>query len=149
MAWLKTVTNAWCTSYRMHEPDLLKCIFGCRGHNDDLSHYLECHVLWSHLNEAFVGHVAPCKAGKVNYLNPTKQKVIIISSAFETYHALKISLKHVVVQALSTSRFAEINRIAMRLITERRDTHPGLFPVCDRIGQEQAAWESLLHPSSG
>ena len=149
MAWLKTVTNAWCTSYRMHEPELLNCIFGCRGHRDDLSHYLECHILWSHLNEAFAGHVAPCKAGKVNYLHPTFQKVIIISAAFETYHALKISLRHVVAQAFSISRFSEINRIAVRLITEKRDIHYDLFPACECLGQEQAAQESLLHPSSG
>ena len=86
----------------MHEPELLACIFGCKHHKDDLSHYLECGILWSHLNEAFARHVAPSKAGKVNYLHPSRCKVILISSAFEVYHALKISLRDLVNESQST-----------------------------------------------
>ena len=42
LAWLKTITNGWCTSTRMHEPVHLKCIFGCRDAKDCISHYLKC-----------------------------------------------------------------------------------------------------------
>ena len=34
MSWLKTSTNAWCTSSRMHESPILPCIFGCKDAKD-------------------------------------------------------------------------------------------------------------------
>ena len=39
---LKTWLNGWVTSHRMHEPNLLPCIFGCAGEQDTLSHYVMC-----------------------------------------------------------------------------------------------------------
>ena len=29
ICWLKTFCNGWCTSFRMHEPIFLPCVFGC------------------------------------------------------------------------------------------------------------------------
>jgi len=37
---LRTWANAWTTSYRMHETQLLYCIFGCVGCLDTQQHYL-------------------------------------------------------------------------------------------------------------
>ena len=54
MAWFKTVTNAWTTSYRMHEPIRLRCLFGCDA-PDRIDHYMSCLTLWSILHEAFGG----------------------------------------------------------------------------------------------
>ena len=47
LCWLKTLCNGWCTSYRMHEPIKLTCVFGCSGEKDNLQHYLLCRNLWS------------------------------------------------------------------------------------------------------
>ena len=47
---LKTWANAWTTSYRLHEPFLCTCVFGCRGEPDALQHYLRCPQLWRHLS---------------------------------------------------------------------------------------------------
>ena len=45
---IKTWANAWATSSRMHEADVLPCIFGCGcGEVDSLEHYLSCDPLWT------------------------------------------------------------------------------------------------------
>jgi len=43
---LRTWTNAWCTSSRLHEASALPCLFGCVGFPDNLKHYLRCPILW-------------------------------------------------------------------------------------------------------
>ena len=48
LCWVKTISNAWTTSYRMHEQTLMPCIFGCgQGVPDRCSHYIVCPVLWA------------------------------------------------------------------------------------------------------
>ena len=39
---LKSWTNGWATSHRMHEDHALDCVLGCSGCRDSLSHYLHC-----------------------------------------------------------------------------------------------------------
>ena len=129
LAWLKTVTNGWCTSTRMHEAIILRCIFGCKDKKDDLTHYLECTVLWSLIDEVFVGCVAPSKSGRINYIQPSVQNVCLISVAFEVYHALKIGLRDTVACAVSTLRFAEIAKVASKLISEKYERNVRLFRV--------------------
>ena len=46
MALIRTWSNGWFTSVRMHEPIALPCIFGCDA-GDTLHHYLKCDVLWT------------------------------------------------------------------------------------------------------
>ena len=103
----------------MQEPVKLGCIFGCRDEPDRLGHYLQCHIFWSMFNEVFVGMIDPQSFGKVNYLNPSPRKVIIISCAFEVYHALKIGLRYKVDNAFASRRFSEIYRISHKLILEK------------------------------
>ena len=103
MAWFKTVTNAWCTSSRLHEPVILNCIFGCRNEIDRISHYLECHVLWAILAEVFPGDIANSPHSRVNYVNPSLRKLCLISSAFEIYHAMKIGLRSTVPNMITNS----------------------------------------------
>ena len=49
MMYIKTMTNSWFTSRRLANAGVRKLIyiFGCEGCEDDLSHYLQCHVIWS------------------------------------------------------------------------------------------------------
>ena len=103
----------------MHEPIRLPCIFGCRGEHDQISHYLECQILWSIINEVFEGYVHPLAIGRVNYLEPNASRVIVISAAFEIYHALKIGLRETVDHAIACKRFKEIYRVSHKLITAK------------------------------
>ena len=128
MAWFKTVTNAWCTSSRMHESSQLQCIFGCRDCKDMLGHYVECNILWSILHESFGGVFPPSKVSRLNYQHPSQQNIIVISAAFEIYHALKIGLRHIVDDSQATQRFAEIIRIASKLAVESRTSHANVLP---------------------
>ena len=43
---MKSWTNAWTTSSRMHEAELLPCLFDCPDALDTLDHYLACDRLW-------------------------------------------------------------------------------------------------------
>ena len=113
----------------MSEPILLNCIFGCTDCKDRLSHYLICNILWSILDEAFSGEIAPTSYSRVNYLTPSLKKIIIISAAFEIYHALKIGLRHEVDIAQSSRKFGEMYRIASRLASDKRAAHIKTFPI--------------------
>ena len=108
IAWLKTITNAWCTTHRMHEDSRLNCIFGCRTSPDRIDHYLVCPILWSILDEGFGGNLTPCIFSRLNFSAPCERKLHIIAAAFEIYHALKISLRSVVDVANTTHIFAPI-----------------------------------------
>ena len=118
MSWLKTSTNAWCTSSRMHESPILPCIFGCKDATDVLSHYLKCDILWSLICEAFVGDLSPCLMSRMSFIEPTQRKLIHIACAFEMYHALKIGQRHVVDAAIVSGRFSEVIRVSTILADE-------------------------------
>ena len=49
---LKTIINSWSTSHRVGESELLPCIFGCSGCEDNLKHYLWCDPLWTQVASA-------------------------------------------------------------------------------------------------
>ena len=132
IAWLKTVTNGWCTSERMHEVVKLPCIFGCNAALDNLKHYLECRILWSLIDEAFCGLIHPLPIGRVNYLDPNTDNVILISAAFEIYHALKIGLREVVLSAIQSMRFGDVCRISRKLILEKLRESRGRLVVLPR-----------------
>ena len=48
MMYIKTMTNSWFTSRPLANAGVpqLNCIFGCEDCADDLSHYLQCQVIW-------------------------------------------------------------------------------------------------------
>ena len=112
IAWLKTVTNAWCTSHRMHETNKLNCIFGCRTSPDRLDHYITCNLLWSLLHEAFGGDFTPCLFARLNFSMPCERNLYILAAAFDIYHGLKIGLREVVDEANVSLRFATISHNA-------------------------------------
>ena len=76
-------------------------------------------TLWSIINEVFRGLVHPLPIGKVNYLEPSTNSVIVISVAFELYHALKIGLRETVETALACKKFEEIYRVSHKLIRDK------------------------------
>ena len=95
-----------------------------------LDHYMlcgSCPILWSILHEAFEGTIAPTVVGRLNYIKPSKKQVILISAAFEIYHALKIGLRSIVDESQASQRFAEIIRIASKLAKESHSAHLAIF----------------------
>ena len=115
IAWLKTVANAWTTSYRMHERTRLKCLFGCDA-PDRIDHYLDCYILWSILHDSFEGEFPPSLFARLNFsISPSRKMLIVIATAFEIYHALKIGQRSIVDQCLLSGRFAPVVRVATKL----------------------------------
>ena len=126
IAWFKTVTNAWTTSYRMHESVKFSCVFGCNA-EDKLEHYLKCHTLWSILDEAFGGNLTPCPFSRVNFDKPSCKQYILIESAFEIYHALKIGQRTLVEECIASGRFAPCIAVATILASDRARSAAGLI----------------------
>ena len=123
MAWLKTITNAWCTSSRMHESVRLPCIFGCKDSADRLDHYVGCRILWSIIHEAFGGDFTPCHVSRLCYHAPSPIKFVHIACAFEVYHSMKIGLRSIIDDAIRTYRFSEIVRVASKLARESQQLY--------------------------
>jgi len=125
--WLKTVSNAWCTTSRMHESSSLPCIFGCAGQEDRLSHYMHCITLWSILHESFGGYFAPSLVSRIGYLQPSPKKFIIIACAFEIYHALKVGNRNIVEECVATFRFSKVVHHASRIAVDYRKSYADQF----------------------
>ena len=52
ICWLKAIGGAWTTITRMHESIKWPCVFGCIDCQDEIRHYMQCHVLWQLAREA-------------------------------------------------------------------------------------------------
>ena len=94
---LRTLANAWTTSYRYHETPLLPCIFGCnifrpvlKGvyYKDDLQHYLVCKQLWKLVDMVLGLKSTPSPAHRLCLLadHPPPLALVIDHSM---YHGIK------------------------------------------------------------
>ena len=106
ISWLKTATNAWCTSHRMHETNKLTCIFGCSDLPDRIDHYIICPLLWSILHEFFGGDFPPNLFARLILFNPCERNLYILAAAFDIHHGVKIGLREVADEANASLRFA-------------------------------------------
>ena len=84
---LKTWANAWNTTYRLHEPVLRTCFFGCIDMKDDLSHYLRCPCLRNLLGSDG-GDVPATDAERLHPTHDCALNLVIMSNL---YHASKSS----------------------------------------------------------
>ncbi len=118
-------------SFRMHESDKFKCLFGCDA-DDKLEHYLTCHTLWSILDEAFGGNLTPNLFARINFDTPSVTQCILIECTFDKYHALKIGQRTLVDQCFSSRRFAPCICVASILASDcaRRASLSQLCPAC-------------------
>ena len=89
---IKTLTNSWATSSRLHEPRVHKCLF--RGlFSDDLGHHLVCNTLWdilcsaAKLDRTFLD-LTPLQ--RVCIVDPNPRKLLLVACAFRAYHAIKL-----------------------------------------------------------
>jgi hypothetical protein len=88
---LKTWEHAWTTTYRMHEPLLRTCVFGCSGERDELYHYIRCVRLHEFLEPASRDPV-PTAAEVLLLSTPTTERAVLLVDRFLVYHAVKNSL---------------------------------------------------------
>ena len=89
---IKTWSNGWTTSYRMHEEVLLNCLFGCCGKPDDLSHYLQCPILCS-LSQFMTGFNVPDPLTRWGIKNSSLDNLVVVCCMFSGYHAIRSEIR--------------------------------------------------------
>ena len=110
MCLLRTWSNGWFTSRRMHESEALPCIFGCDA-DDDLRHYLKCEALWTcvyscfNCNTSILAQTIPERAcvHNVNIANISR-----LYTAYSSYHALRKLHSDLIQNAISSEDFEHV-----------------------------------------
>ena len=97
---VKTFVNGWATTRRYHEQIRLPCIFGCKGTNDTLEHYLTCKRLWLVTDKHCADTVGTSVLHRLGLRSPCPRKFKRLAIAFTEYHALKLSHRDVIEKAL-------------------------------------------------
>ena len=89
MCVLKTIIGGWTTSNRMHEPNKLSCVFGCKEEPDDIKHYIVCAPLWQITGEILGAQPPISLAERLCIDDPCPQGVVRLALAFHCYHYAK------------------------------------------------------------
>ena len=110
MSVLKTWTNSWFTSMRLHESVALPCILGCGG-EDTLMHYLTCDYFWTLLHSAVGATVeqltsSPAERACISHISPFSLKRCAV--AFSAYHGLKVGNRLAVDKAVAGNEFDDV-----------------------------------------
>ena len=118
MSLIKSWSNSWCTTHRMHEDVCWPCIFGCPDSEDDLHHYLKCTQLWPRL-VGFCG-LPPsyCHAGaviKLCLVSPTLRRVKALVLSCRVYHGLKFAHRREIEEAVVSGQFGSVLSLVDRL----------------------------------
>ena len=77
----------------MREQDLLPCVFGCSGANDEINHYLVCSPLWQIASGALRIEAPLDIATRLCLLNPTPDAARLLALTFSLYHHAKSRAK--------------------------------------------------------
>ena len=125
--WIKTIANGWCTSGRMHEDVRLPCIFGCESATDEFAHYLTCGILWNMLRKHFYNYISHIPQTRLALPFPTPPDILIVASAFHTYHSLKIGSRSIVDEAIHSNNFSVVARLAAETLSDYVATHGSLI----------------------
>jgi len=139
---LRTWANAWTTSYRMHETQLLYCIFVCVGCLDTQQHYLICPALWGVLDaivgkcpfDGFLFHLCIVNCSALSAAR------LVVASA--TFHTLRNSSLRVL---LRFSVQGELNQIKL-LIRRAVLAHLLIFLTTAGVGPS-GAWAKRFLPA--
>ena len=117
---LRTWSNGWLTTNRMHDVSKLPCIFGCDGECDTLHHYLRCEPLWT--------LVYTCaKSNSIQILqqsaedrfciqNLSSANFIRLYCAFSLYHHLRKHMAEQLENCVSLNDWSEVYEAAIQLI---------------------------------
>ena len=118
---IKTLSNGWLTTYRMHESPKLPCIFGCHDCKDDLTHYLYCPTLWTLIGNIGPLPVAPLSMSAPSRLcltNPSFDSFRVCGAACWLYHALKVGERIRVEELVNLNKFADVGALACEILDE-------------------------------
>jgi len=111
MAVVKSWANAWTTSTRMHEPQLLPCIFGCPNCEDSLDHYLCCDPLWTAVISCSFKYAELLQAGPFSKLGlgGSSAWLQMLAIAFSCYHAIKMSHRDEILKFLESGHLCQVH----------------------------------------
>ena len=118
MMYIKTMTNSWFTSRRLANAGVrkLNCIFGCEGCEDDLSHYLQCHVIWNLVCSAMrLDNTWTLLDGidRVGFPVPDPIHIYAVCVMFKCYHAIRNDYATFVDGCIAHNDFSEIRSKTM------------------------------------
>ncbi len=141
MGWLKTISNGWCTSWRMHETIKLPCVFGCFNENDDVNHYLDCPFLVSTIHEFTQMPLGRNRIYRLALAEPTPQSVIQCAIMYHIYHTAKVGNRETILNGISTRKFSGTVQIARTVAADQASKYSRFFaPTCTEHN-------TFLHPS--
>ena len=131
MSFIKTITNGWHTSSRMHEATCLPCIFGCNalpdnclisstsaphGNSirDETAHYLSCPILAGLLSQAF-GIDKLINLHQLAFGNDRDDQTgaLACATCYHVYHSLKFGNLPLIQSAIETGRFSLVRAFAL------------------------------------
>ena len=108
---IKSWANAWTTSSRMDEDEVLPCIVGCQSCDDKLSHYICCDPLWTSVISAANGTVEQLQVSprvRLCLEEPSLQNAHLLAIAFSTYHATKLANRDLVDSCIASGDFCPV-----------------------------------------
>ena len=131
MSFIKTVTNGWHTSSRMHEAICLPCIFGCNALpdnslasssttplsnsiRDETAHYMSCPILAGLLTQAF-GFDNLITLHQLAFGNDKDDHtgVLACATSYHVYHSLKFGNLPLIQKAIETGMFGLVRAFAL------------------------------------
>ena len=118
MTLIRTWSNGWFTSIRMHESIALPYIFGCDA-EDNLDHYLKCDTLWT-----LIYCCNNCKStifrqtieNKACVHGLCRANLARLCTAFSTYYSLRKLHTEQLTEAISSGNFNSVHETAVELI---------------------------------
>ena len=119
---IKTFTNSWCTSRRLHEGGssliIHPCFFCGEALKDDMSHYLECDcfcdIMISATNlGAEVMNLDPLS--RAGLVDPSRARFNLIACAFLVYHAIKLEHLEESLNAIAANNLPHVINLASRI----------------------------------
>ncbi len=153
ISWARTIGNGWCSSYRMHEPVKLPCIFGCVGERDLLPHYLNCPILLGLTSEELLCTFGPTVLHRLCIREPSRQSFVMLAAIHGIYHYIKQGNRPLVDRTFSRCgpRMAPIIKLASQKAREYRVQYSRLLFCPDQADplEQESAWDLLDPPDLG
>ena len=86
---LKTWTNSWATSHRMHETTWLPCLFGCQEAEDSFNHYVHCPFWFALLIKLHPDSCSTLPLVRLGLISPKLDSLLSVACSFAGYHAMR------------------------------------------------------------
>jgi len=130
MLFVKTLTNGWHTSSRMHEAICLPCIFGCNALpsnclapiqanlpskliRDETAHYLACPILSGLITQASgLNHLITMHDLILGNDIHDLTGALACATSYHVYHSLKLGNLPIIQKAIETGRFGHVRALA-------------------------------------